>query len=182
MREKETIQVVVIQDKTASGFQEKLNKALDALPADARIEFNMNQGHCCYITYKHSERIPESAEEMLSMKVGRHYRCNDCPYIVLDPDRRSKTHYCEYKQDRRELMQFACVEFYEGLLDGSTHVVTPAEREKQYEEMNRKELERMRERTNLVHKERREKQLLVKAQEELKKAGKKKKSKRSVAQ
>ena len=145
MEEKRVIKIDVIQDNDAVIFTQKVNARTSELQNVLELTFPEGKGFCALIKYEDVEKVPENAKDRYYQQHGKHYMCNDCPFLVLDPDRRAVSHWCELHKDRTELKIPCCNDFYEGLLSGLYHLVTPEERKRQFLEMDKQELERRKE-------------------------------------
>ena len=161
MKERRLTQIVVVNETSAHVFQDRVNAELMAHENVTDIRYqDTGSGFCAIITYEDVLKVVETAEDHFRL-MGKRYWCNDCPYLELDPDRRSATHYCRKFADRVRLKSTPCEWFFEALKAGDVHLVTPEEREFQYETMDRREQKRLRDRTKELNKLRAEKQALA---------------------
>lgn len=149
MKDLKEQQIVVITETDPTTFQLKVNKAMQEHAEINNIEYkdNIPGVYCAIVTYTEYRQEPENAADEYQL-AGKRYMCNDCPHLELDPDRRSYTHYCNIHRDRVALKQPACEDFLKALKAGAEHLVTTEERQAQYDEMDRKEIERRRKKHN----------------------------------
>lgn len=152
MKERTLRQISVIAEQEASAFQERVNTELMSHEKVTDIRYqDTNSLFCAIITYEETLKVIETAEDHFKA-IGKRYVCNDCPFLELDPDRRSATHYCRKHSDRVRLKANPCDWFWEALKDGSVHLVTPEERKLQYETMDSIETKRIKARQNELRK------------------------------
>lgn len=149
MKDQKKIQIDIIQEDDAATFKQKVNDRMSELQNVTELTFPEGCGFCAMIKYEVKTEVPEDAADKYYLKYHRQYTCNDCPYLELDPDRRSVTHWCRLRNDRKALRNPCCDMFYEMMLSGSCSLVTPEERKRQFEEMDRNELARRKELLNI---------------------------------
>lgn len=142
MNEKRIPQIELIKETDGKQFQEKLNGRLKELGQITNLTFPEGNGFCAMICYETIIQESESVEDEYYLNYGKRYVCNDCPFLELDPDRRSVTHWCTLQRDRVRLNSSCCDDFYRGLLDGYYAIVTNEERKRQFDKMNKEDLER----------------------------------------
>lgn len=156
MKERTLRQIAVIAEQEASAFQERVNSELMSHEKVTDIRYqDTNSMFCAIITYEDVLKVVETAEDLFRL-MGKRYWCNDCPFLELDPDRRSATHYCRKFNDRVRLKANPCDWFWEALKNGNVHLVTPEERKLQYETMDSNEEKRIKARQNELRKLRNE--------------------------
>lgn len=152
MKERQITQIAVIDEPDPKKFQEQVNSELLAHSTVTGIEYRDGSGKIiAIITYTEVLQEIETVSDYFAL-MGKHYVCNDCSACELDPDRRSTTHYCRKHNDRIRLKTPACEWFLQGLQSGDLHLVTPEERQKQYDRMDAEEMERRKERLRIVRK------------------------------
>ena len=166
MKERTVQQIKVIESTNPATFQEQVNEALKQLPTVINVTYPESKGLCALIRYNETIEESETAEDEYKLKTGRSYICMDCPDLALDPDRRAVSHYCRYKKDRTGLKMPACEDFYIRLIRGETHIVTPEERQEQFDDMDRADRERRKNNTRLVQEISRQKKLQYKMDRE----------------
>lgn len=109
----------IVYDKSASGFEKKLNKAIDALEdfhPDITIDSNRQDGFLAYIIYTEDYKIPETLNDELEIR-GISITCSDCPYMQRSNDHRKKWFKCKYASyERTSIDSPACNKFYEDLI------------------------------------------------------------------
>lgn len=145
MKEHKYPQVAVIIADGPEQLQEKINSVLKQHPDVTNMVMPEGNSFRAIIQYAVTETIPEDEGERFYIETGKRYCCNDCPFLELDPDRRSATHWCAFHEDRVKLKDVCCNDFFTGLSDGRFHLVTPEERNKQFDQMDRDELQRRKE-------------------------------------
>lgn len=145
MKEITLTQIMVITESDPAIFQDKVNEALQLHQDIKALEYkNSDPGiYSAILTYYDHREEPETTADIYAA-AGKRYICNDCPHLELDPDRRSVTHYCSLHRDRVRLKNCACEDFLKALNAGADHLVTAKERQAQYDEMDRADLERRR--------------------------------------
>ena len=119
MKYSEHKQYKIIYDKTASGFEKKLNDAIELLAEhhpEVTIDAQRQNGFLGYITYVKQVKIPETIGDELELR-GLQIKCQDCPYIQRTPDKRRKSFPCEYAPYGSTYLDSpACNIFYEELI------------------------------------------------------------------
>lgn len=81
MKTKKVKKFIVVQEATAEEFERVLNEKLQSIEDDKpEITFNMNEGHCVYIQYTETIRIPESFKEECEIS-GICLFCGDCSHF-----------------------------------------------------------------------------------------------------
>lgn len=151
MKEITTTQILVITDADPDSFQQKVNAALQEHPEINKIDYTGSTPgrYSVIITYTERSEQAETIEDIYQQE-GKRYICGDCPHLEIDPDRRSRTHYCNLHHDRAGMDQKACLEFLEALRKGADHLVTTEERREQRDRLEAEYLEQMRKRKNLI--------------------------------
>lgn len=151
MIERKKLQIEIIEEENAETFKQKVNTRISEL--ENVIELSLPEGNIyrAIIKYEAIETIPENAEDRYYNKHNKHYVCNDCPFLAIDPDRRAITHWCNLHKDRTGLKTPCCEEFYEGLLSGKHSIVTHEERMRQRDQADKEELERRKEYARITH-------------------------------
>lgn len=167
MKQRTITQIEIIQEKDPQLFKEKLNALLREIGSDPEVTFPKNKEYCALIKYDIHEEIPENEAERFHQEHGKYYLCNDCPFLELDPDRRSITHWCSYHEDRVRLKDICCDEFFAGLSEGLFHLVRPEERNKQFVQMDLEELDRRKQLRYEMQQASRHKREILKAEKEL---------------
>ena len=147
-------QIAVVNDVDPAQFQNKVNDVLMSKGEDVtEVKYYNETGSLIsIISYNVEIEEIETADDYFEA-LGKHYICNDCPFCELDPDRRAKTHFCLQHTDRIRLDSPACEWFLQGLRDGKLHLVTPGERRKQYDRMDKEEKHRREEKLKLTRKQ-----------------------------
>lgn len=167
MKQRKIPQLEIIEASDAATFTKKLNHRLAEIETLDSYDILDRNDFCAYIRYSIDETIPESIEDTYKLKYGKTYCCNDCPFLQLDPDRRSVTHHCNLDHDRHLLKQPSCDAFYEGLMNGYYSIVTPEQRQKQFDEMDAAELKRRKEVKSQYQQANKLKNKALKAEKEL---------------
>lgn len=167
MKKKTITQIEIIQESDAQLFKQKVNDRLREIETVLELSFPSEKQFCALIKYEYTETIPEDARDVYYQQHGKHYLCNDCPFLELDPDRRSVSHWCSLHNDRVELRRPGCEDFYNGLMNGEYHLVTPAERKAQFEKMDREEFARRKKYKSEQQKISKAKRETLKAEKEL---------------
>ena len=144
MKTRKIQQVEIISEKDENIFKQKVNARLQELESVLETKLMESDGFSILIKYEILKEVPEDVSDVFYLEKHTHYQCFDCPFLRVDPDRRAITHWCSLHRDRVGLKAPCCDEFYQGLLDGTYHLVTHEERMRQYEEMDNIELERRR--------------------------------------
>ena len=167
MKKKTITQIEIIQESDAQLFKQKVNDRLREIETVLELSFPSEKQFCALIKYEYTEMIPEDARDVYYQQHKKHYLCNDCPFLELDPDRRSVSHWCSLHNDRVELRRPGCEDFYNGLMNGEYHLVTPAERKAQFEKMDREEFARRKKYKSEQQKISKAKRETLKAEKEL---------------
>lgn len=161
MKELTRTQIAVISEAEAPVFQARVNAVLSAHEHITDIKYpDSGSTFCAIVTYEEHLEIAETAEDRFRMR-GKRFMCNDCPYLVMDPDRRSATHWCARTEDRVKLRRPACEWFLESLENGDCHLVTAEEREAFHEEMDRLSIERRKQHRRELMMQRKEREQLA---------------------
>ena len=120
----------IITDPDPAVFQQLLNDATTRLAKNhPKVIFNMNMGHCAYITYTEIEKIPETIGDEFSL-LGLDLRCRNCPRFEW-PVTKDGTIHRRKKQGTCKIAEYgftnrdspACEFFYRGLASGKTQIV-----------------------------------------------------------
>lgn len=121
MRYRTGKRIKVVTASTGEEFERSLNEALAEISAERKtleIVYNTNvPGHCAYITYDHTESIPETPKEEYESR-GERYYCRECPHYVPSMDGRTKYSRCEFIDERIYGSRDACEWFYRALVKG----------------------------------------------------------------
>ena len=120
MKYNEVKKYKIIYDRSASGFEKKLNDAIADLSEhhpEITISEQRPTGFLAYLTYTETTRIPEDIGDELTLR-GLQIRCSDCPYMQQSNDNRMKKHHCEYAHYGITYADSpACNKFYEELIE-----------------------------------------------------------------
>ena len=126
MKYKTGKRVKVVTASTGPEFETNLNEVLSQIAGGRRtydIVYNTNvPGHCAYITYDHTEEIPESPKEEYELR-GERYYCKDCPHYRPSTDGRTKWSRCEFLDERTTATSDCCEWFYRALVKGEVKPV-----------------------------------------------------------
>ena len=109
----------IIYDRTASGFEKKLNDTIEDLEdykPEVKISESRPSGFLAYLTYDETHKIPENLEDELEIR-GLQIKCSDCPYMQRSSDHRRKSFPCVYATYGKTFNDSpACNKFYEDLI------------------------------------------------------------------
>ena len=109
----------IIYDRTASGFEKKLNAAIDDLEdyePEVTISESRPTGFLAYLTYTMEHRTPENIADELEIR-GLKIKCQDCPYMKKINNQKKKMFACEYATYGKTFKDSpACNKFYEDLI------------------------------------------------------------------
>ena len=109
----------IIYDRTAAGFEKKLNDAiedLDEYHPEVTISESRPSGFLAYLTYTVDKKIPENIGDELEIR-GMQIKCQDCPYLERSQDNRRSNFPCKYAPyGKTNLQSPACNKFYEDLI------------------------------------------------------------------
>lgn len=112
-----------IQEKSPEVFDAKLNSLMEEValknPSSERF-FDASIGHCAYVKWTETIIEPENARDEYSLK-GIEYVCGECPFFVLQKDRRIKYSVCN-KGEKVWYEHSACVELYELIKKGDVEI------------------------------------------------------------
>ena len=126
MKYKTGKRVKVVTASTGPEFETCLNEALSEIAGGRRtydIVYNTNvPGHCAYITYDHTEEIPETPKEELELR-GERYYCRECPHFVPSMDGRTTRTMCPFLGERVTSRSDCCEWFYRALIKGEVKPV-----------------------------------------------------------
>ena len=129
MKYKTGKRVRVVTASTGSEFETLLNDTLREIAGGRRsfeIVYNTNiSGHCAYITYDHTEEIPESPKEECELRGVRFY-CRECPHYIPSMDGRTTRSMCPFLNERVTATTDCCEWFYRAYVKGE---VKPIETE-----------------------------------------------------
>ena len=113
--------VRVVTASTGEEFERHLNEVLTEINAERRsmeIVYNTNvSGHCAYITYDHTENVPETPKEEYELR-GERYFCKECPHYVPSMDGRTTRSMCPWLNERVAASSDCCEWFYRALMKG----------------------------------------------------------------
>ena len=109
----------ILYDRTASGFEKKLNSAIEDLEdynPKVTISESRPSGFLAYLTYTIEHKTPENVADELQIR-GLSIKCEDCPYLERTQDRRKKSFKCEFATYGKTFLDSpACNKFYEDLI------------------------------------------------------------------
>ena len=110
----------IIYDRTASGFEKKLNDAIEDLEEykpEVTISESRPSGFLAYMTYTIDRKIPENIADELEIR-GLQIKCSDCPYCEIPKDNRKKKAQCQYATYGITFADSPCCnKFYEDLIE-----------------------------------------------------------------
>lgn len=119
MKYNEVKKYKIIYDRSASGFEKKLNDAIADLSEhhpEITISEQRPTGFLAYLTYTESTTIPEDVGDELKIR-GLQITCGDCPYLQRTNDNRRKKFRCEFAPYKLTYtFSPACNKFYEDLI------------------------------------------------------------------
>lgn len=130
MKEKTYQQIRVISNNDPAEFQRLFNEAQTELASkNPKVQFNMTMGHCAYITYTETQKIPETMEDEFSL-VGVELRCRNCPKFEW-PLRKDGEIYKSKKRGTCPVAMYgftnrdshACEYLYKGLASGKLQMI-----------------------------------------------------------
>lgn len=130
MKEKTYQQIKVISNNDPAEFQRLFNEAQTELASkNPKVQFNMTMGHCAYITYTETQKIPETMEDEFSL-VGVELRCRNCPKFEW-PLRKDGEIYKSKKRGTCPVAMYgftnrdshACEYLYKGLASGKLQMI-----------------------------------------------------------
>lgn len=130
MKDKTYQQIRVISNNDPIEFQRLFNEAQTELAAkNPKVQFNMNMGHCAYITYTETTRIPETMEDEFNL-VGIELHCRNCPNFEW-PRRKDGGIHMSKKQGTCPVAAYgftsrdalACEYLYKGLASGRLQAI-----------------------------------------------------------
>lgn len=109
----------VIEHQCGEEFERELNEVM-ANNKVVDFVYNMNKGHCCYVTLEEHITEAEDIRDEMNLK-GIYYYCGDCPFYVQSDDRRVK--YTRCKCDSHAYYnQPACLYLYEQVAKGEVTI------------------------------------------------------------
>ena len=119
MKNVENKRYKIIYDLTASGFEEKINTALEDLEdyhPEITIDGKQQKGFLAYIVYSEDHKIPENVADEMEIR-GLKIKCSDCPYLKRSADNRRKKFRCDHAPHGITFIDSpACNRFYEELI------------------------------------------------------------------
>ncbi|MEE1163520.1 MAG: hypothetical protein UHU21_07485 [Lachnospiraceae bacterium] len=130
MKEKTYQQIRVISNNDPAEFQRLFNEAQTELASkNPKVQFNMTMGHCAYITYTETQKIPETMEDEFSL-VGVELHCRNCPKFEW-PLRKDGEIYKSKKRGTCPISMYgftnrdscACEYLYKGLASGKLQMI-----------------------------------------------------------
>lgn len=111
MRQDKVKQVIVISEKDAPSFEQRMNEALSGL-ADPDIKLYDNTPYVAVITYKVTRNVPEDILELFELAEGEEHLCSDCPHYVEPTDKRKRWGACSLTAQKARSDSRACEHYY----------------------------------------------------------------------
>lgn len=119
--EKEMNKTIV--ERNPETFDERLNNLMEDIsrkePHCERF-FDASIGHCAYVKWTETIIEAEDIRDEYTLK-GIEYVCGDCPFFVLQKDKRIKYHICN-KGERTWYEHQACLALYEMIEKGEIQI------------------------------------------------------------
>lgn len=117
--------VKVIESQSGSEFEDLMNNALrevSDLKSKYQIYWNLSRGHCAYIEYSYTEKIPETLMDEYALR-GEIYYCGNCPKFFPSTDGRTQAGTCLYGKCNRPIpSDRACKHFYQKVDSGEWEI------------------------------------------------------------
>lgn len=123
MISQETSKLRIIQSKNPKEFEEQFEKLMQEILGknpNIMTGFDSSIGHYAHIRWEETIKIPEDARDEANLK-GIKYYCGDCPFFVLQKDRRIKNSVCG-QGIKTYYEHHACVKLYEMIERGEVEM------------------------------------------------------------
>lgn len=119
MKEKEVMQISVVESEDAKTFQKEFNTEMASLSgSDPEVEFICERKFCAIIKYKQITKEIETVADEFHAE-GIRFICKQCPLHELVTDGRLKWIKCKYADfGRTHLQHEACELFYRKVRQG----------------------------------------------------------------
>lgn len=104
----------IIQSKDPKEVEKQFEEVLESIGVEAdyiRVDYDSNVGHYAHIRWTKTITEPENVRDEYILN-GKRYCCGDCPFFVLQKDRRIKYSLCE-KNEKTWFEHDACLKLYE---------------------------------------------------------------------
>lgn len=111
MRSDHIKQIIAISESNAADFQQKMNEALSEV-VNPEVIFDRSIPFTAYITYSVRKDVPETALELLELLDGSSHDCEECPYFIMNSDKRTRWGECSFKKKKTRINSTACEQFY----------------------------------------------------------------------
>ena len=112
-----------VSAKSAAEFDEEFNRVSESLPRSAELVWDGEM--MVHFIYEEDEKIAETVADEYELQ-GLCYKCENCPYLEMDEDRRRRRHTCKYSEYGVTFDDSpACEVFYKALRAGK---IEPLER------------------------------------------------------
>ena len=113
----------ILQSKNPEELTEKLNMLMEKIACkspEVKTDYDSSIGHFAHVRWQEEIIEPEDIRDEYKLK-GIEYVCGQCPFFVLQKDRRIKYSVCnqgtETWYDHK-----ACVELYQMIEDGKVEI------------------------------------------------------------
>ncbi len=110
----------IIQSQNPNEVNDRLNRLMEekALqdPEITKEDYDPAIGHYVYVQWTVEIREPEDARDRAELE-GKKYCCGECPFYVLQKDKRIKHSVCN-KGNKTWYEHSACIELYEMIEKG----------------------------------------------------------------
>lgn len=125
MKVVERTEIKVIEAKSGAEFESLMNNALRDVSSHNskyQIHWNLSMGHCAYIEYAYTEKIPETLMDEYALR-GEVYYCGNCPKFYPSTDGRSRAGQCLYGKCNKPIpSDKACKHFYQKIDSGEWEI------------------------------------------------------------
>lgn len=111
MKRQKRIKFTAIQENTAEGFTQAMNRELEKRD-DPKITYVTSVPFTAYIEYVECVEVPETLTEKYELNNDTRF-CSQCPYFQRTKDKRYKWHFCVQKQKAVLENQSACETYYQ---------------------------------------------------------------------
>ena len=104
----------ILENKNPEEMSQKLNELMEEIAckdADVKTGFDASIGHYAHVRWEEEIIIPEDIRDEYKLK-GIEYVCGECPFFVLQKDRRIKHSVCN-KGEKVWYDHSACLKLYE---------------------------------------------------------------------
>ena len=113
----------ILQSKSPKEMTEKLNELMQKVckkNPEVQTAFDSSIGHYAHVRWLEQVTIPEDVRDEFKLQ-GIQYCCGECPFFILQKDRRIKYSVCN-KGEKVRFDDAACVDLYRMIKEGEVEL------------------------------------------------------------